>query len=328
LNPLTHHEILELVAPFARRGRHVDLAATDRLQRRVVFKPLKHPALQHPAHQPESGDSLQLRETLTLEDLGSGAYRLTRILSPDIGPDARLEAEGPDPGELLARIQDVPLQRQFHHAAGVTIALSFRLMSGAMTLTCASALVAGLALKLDASIPRGPGAISLNPAPGDELDLPQDALAVLGGRWSRLRRAGDGWEGELQLSRREPKRSRDAEAAIDSAVVHLARLLQEPPHRFHERWIVARWRVFLRRLVPLAACVALILGAAAVPKLHLAESSGLRMLILNSPPILMILFFCLRDVPIVEIPPLPRRSAVGSWHERLTAPSSASTAQS
>jgi hypothetical protein len=80
--------------------------------------------------------------------------------------------------------------------------------------------------------------------------------------------------------------------------------------------------VFLRRLVPLAVCVALILGAAAVPKLHLAESSGLRMLILNSPPILMILFFCLREVPIVEIPPLPRRPTAASWRERRAAPTS------
>ena len=322
MNPLTHHEILELVAPFARRGRHVDLAATDRLRRRVVFKPLKHSAFQQPGHWPESGDSLQLRETLTLEDLGSGAHRLTRILSPETGPDARLEAEGPDPGELLARIQDVPLQRQFHHAAGVTIALSFRLTSGSMTLICGMAQVAGVNVKLDTSIPRGPAAISLTPAPGEALELPQDALAVLGGRWSRLRRSGEGWAGELQLSRREPHRSRDAEAAIDSAVVHIARLLKEPPHRFHDHWVAARWRVFLRRLVPLAACVALILCAAAVPKLHLAESSGLRMLILNSPPILMILFFCLRDVPIVEIPPVPRRSTVASWHERPMPPTS------
>jgi hypothetical protein len=95
--------------------------------------------------------------------------------------------------------------------------------------------------------------------------------------------------------------------------LHLACVLEEPPSRFHERWVVARWRVFLRRLMPLAACIGLIVCAAAVPKLHLAERSGLRMLILNSPPILLMLFFCLREVPIVEIPPLPRRSAAASW---------------
>jgi hypothetical protein len=37
------------------------------------------------------------------------------------------------------------------------------------------------------------------------------------------------------------------------------------------------------------------------------------MVILNTPPILMMLFFCLREIPVVEIPPLPRRSAAAAW---------------
>ena len=41
--PLTHHDILELAAPFSRRERHVDLAASDRMQRTLLFKPLEHP---------------------------------------------------------------------------------------------------------------------------------------------------------------------------------------------------------------------------------------------------------------------------------------------
>jgi hypothetical protein len=158
--------------------------------------------------------------------------------------------------------------------------------------------------------------------PGDELRLPQDALAVLGGRWSRLRDSAEGWTGELRLRGREPGRTRRAQAAIETAALHLARMLAEPPCRFHERWIAARWRVFCRRLVPLAVCIGLILCAAAAPKLHLAERSGLRMLILNSPPILLILFFCRREIPVVEIPPLPRRSAAASWRAGRPAPSS------
>jgi hypothetical protein len=317
LNPLTHHEMLELVAPFARLGRHVDLPASDRLQRRVAFKAIEHP---------ESADFPWLRDTLMLQDLGSGTYRLTRLLAPAGGPDARLTAEGPDPGDLLARINDLPAQHQFLTANGFLIALSFQLKPGsaATRLTSAVAQVAGVTLKLDASIPRGPAAVTVTRSPTDELMLPQDALAVLGGHWSRLRTAGDGWACELQLPRHEPRRSRRVAVAIESAAAHLAELLEEPPHRFHDRWFVARWRVFFRRLVPLAACVGLILCAAAVPKLHLAEGSGLRMLILNSPPILMILFFCLREIPIVEIPPVPRRSAAVSWRERPAAPAAAS----
>jgi hypothetical protein len=309
--------MLELVAPFARLGRHVDLAATDRLRRRVAFRPIEHC---------ESADLPRLRETLTLEDSGSRSYRLTRLLTPAAGPDARLETEGADPGELLARIQKVPLRRQFIVADGFLISLSFRLRleSASMLFTCGVAHVAGVTVTLDAAIPRGPARIVLTSAPGDDLELPQDALAVLGGDWSRLRSEGERCTAELQLPRREPRRSRRAEAAIAAAVAHLTRLLTEPPARFHERWIVARWRVFLRRLVPLAACIALIACAAAVPKLHLAEGSGLRMLILNSPPILMILFFCLREIPIVEIPPLPRRPAAAAWRERRDVPASPS----
>ncbi len=344
MNPLTHHEILELVGPFTRRGRHVDFAGTDRLRRRVAFRPIDHP---------ESSGCPPLRETLALEDLGGAAYRLTRRLTPAAGPDATLEAEGADatreaegavPGELLARIDAVPPQRQFRVAdGGVLIAVSFRLLtvarsasaelsasargpgsastsgadSAGMILTRGVAQVVGLDVTLDAaSARRGPAAVAVTRrAPGDALRLPEDALAVLGGQWSRLRETTDGWAAELQLRAREPQRSRDAEAALDTAARHLASMLAEPPYRFHERWIAARWRVFCRRLVPLAACIGLILCAAAVPKLHLAESSGLRMLILNSPPILMMLFFCLREIPVVEFPPLPRRSAAGSWRE-------------
>lgn len=319
LNPLTHHDILELVGPFTRRGRHVDLAATDRMRRRVGFRPIDHP---------DASGCSSLRETIALEDLGTlddwdrASYRLTRRLTPAAGPAATLEAVGPDPGELLARIDAVPPQRHFHAPPGVLIALSFRLTPGpgpqsgspSMLLTRGMAHVAGLNMTLDAATAkRGPAAIALTRAPGDALRLPQDALAVLGGQWSRLRETTEGWAADLQLRGQEPGRSRDAEAALETAARHLAGMLAEPPYRFHERWIAARWRVFCRRLVPLAVCIGLILCAAAVPKLHLAESSGLRMLILNSPPILMILFFCLREIPVVEIPPLPRRSDAASW---------------
>ena len=309
LNPLTHHEILELIGPFTRRGRHVDLAVTDRLQRRIAFQSRDIPG---------TSGCPGLRETLSLEDLGSGSYRLTRLLSPPAGPAASLEVVGPRPGDLLERIEEVPAQRQFRAAHGVAIAVSFRLMAqaGSMIFAHGVAQLAGLNFRLEASRVRAaPAAVALTGTPGHGLRLPQDALAVLGGHWSRLRESGDGWAGELRLPAREPRRSGQCEAALETAASHLARMLKEPPGRFHERWTAARWRVFGRRLVPLAACIGLILCAAAVPRLHLAAGSGLRMLILNSPPLLMILFFCLREIPIVEIPPLPRRSDAQSWRE-------------
>ena len=42
--PLTHHEILALAAPFARAGWQVDLAASQRAERRIAFRPLERPA--------------------------------------------------------------------------------------------------------------------------------------------------------------------------------------------------------------------------------------------------------------------------------------------
>ena len=320
LNPLTHHEILGLVGPFTRRGRHVDLAATDRLERRVAFKSIDHA---------QSSDAVKLRETLALTDLGLGVYRLIRLLTPEVGPDALLEAVGTEPAELLARIEAVPPQRQFRVQQGVVIAMSFRLEprlgtdAVGMAFTRGRAQVAGLDFEVDATmVKRGPAAVALTRMPGDELQLPQDALAVLGGRWTRLRDSGQGWAGELRLPGTEPRRTRQAQAAIEMAALHLARMLAEPPRRFHERWMAARWRVFCRRLVPLAVCIGLILCAAATPKLHLSESSGLRMLILNSPPILMMLFFCMREIPVVEIPPLPRPSEAPSWRAGRPARSS------
>jgi hypothetical protein len=318
---LTHHEILELVGPFTRRGRHVDLAASDRLRRRIAFKAIDHPETSH---------APSLRETLMLDDLGSGSYRLTRLLTPVAGPGASLEAIGKEPADLLARIEGVPPQSQFRVTLGAVIALSFRLPpgsdAGSLMFTRGTTQIDDVEFTLDASAAtRGPAAVSLTHPPGDALRIPQDALAVLGGEWSRLRDRPDGWACELRLGK-EPRRSRQAIAAVEAAVPHLVRTLTEAPCRFHERWTVARWRVFCRRLVPLAVCIGLILCAAAVPKLHLAEGSGLRMLILNSPPILMILFFCLREVPVVEIPPLPRRPDAASWRDAHAAPAAASSA--
>jgi len=318
MQPLTHHEILELVGPFSRRGRQVDLAATDRLARRIAFKSIEHP---------ENSAGLTIRETLTLEDAGPGSYRLTRVLTQQAGPEANLEASGTDPAELLARIDAVAPQRQFRVAEGVTAATSFRLQTGpeagadSMIFMWGKARVAGLDLRLDAStVTRGPAAVALTHGAGEVWQLPQDTLAVLGGRWSRLRDAEQGWAGDLQLRDREPRRSHEAEAATLEAALHLARLVAEPPRRFHERFTGARWRVFCRRLVPLAVCIGLIVGAACAPKLALPERSGLRMLILNSPPLLMMLFFCLREIPVVEIPPVPRRSEAAAWRVRRVAP--------
>ena len=42
MKPLSHHEILGWIEPFARRGLQADLAASDRLAGKLSFRPQAH----------------------------------------------------------------------------------------------------------------------------------------------------------------------------------------------------------------------------------------------------------------------------------------------
>jgi hypothetical protein len=158
----------------------------------------------------------------------------------------------------------------------------------------------------------------MHPA-GDSIVLPDDLLAVLGWPWSRLQRVHGGWTGVLRLSGKDEgehfTRSPLARERLQQTIAHLVRTLAEPPIRFHERLSRQRWLVTLRRAFPALAGVGLLLGAAAVPKIDMAQDSVLRMLIFHSPPLLLVVFFCLREMPRIEIPPLPRASHAPSWRE-------------
>jgi hypothetical protein len=57
----------------------------------------------------------------------------------------------------------------------------------------------------------------------------------------------------------------------------------------------------------------LIVAAALVPYLPLADDSPLHMMIFHMPGLLLVLYFCLPETPTIEIPPLPRRPAAASW---------------
>ena len=312
-HPLTHHEILGLIGPFTRRGRHLDLPASDRLARRLVFKPIEHadPAIA----------SLTLIEGLQLEQPDDDTYRLTRTLSLPCGLQATLQTDGTDPGELLARIEAVPLQRQFQHGEGYDVALCHRLdatkggpAAALMVLTRATARIEGLRLAMKVPAVTGiPADIELEAAHGDSVDLPQDLLAVLGWSWARLVRVGKAWTCSLRLRGSGPDRSRDAETKLERTAQHLARTLSEPPPRFHDQRVAARWGVVVRRSIPLLVTVSLIGLAAAVPSMGLSENSVLRMVIFQSPPLLLGLVFCMRELPQIEIPPWPRRPSQSAW---------------
>jgi len=304
--PLTHHQILELVAPCARSGWRVDLAASDRVARRVVFKPRDLPDTVPP-----------LRATLALEAPEQGELRLTRgLLRPD-GLQAPAVAEGRDVADLLTRIEAVAPGQHFSAGPGWLAALGWRMRrSAAPQLHHAELRVAGLTLQMTvSSVPRIPAELTLRAATGGAItELPHDLLSVLGGDWSRLTHATDHWKASVDLRGRDvTQRSADALRRLQAAATHLVRTLAEPPRRFHERHRAARWRATVRRAVPLAACVGVIGAALAVPALDLPEDSVVRMLIFNAPPILLGLFVVLREMPRVELPPLPRPLAETAW---------------
>jgi hypothetical protein len=312
MQPLTHHEIMSLVAPFARAGRHVDLAASDRLQRRLAFKPLQHAAVEA-----DGTCALPaLREELLLDAPSAGQHRLTRVLHLPGGAQASLSCEGEDLAALLAAVQAVPPQRQLLPIDGVLLALSHRLVlpSGSLQLTRAEGQVAGLRLQLAVSRVSGiAGELTLAAPAGQDYELPEDLLAVLGLAWSRLSRRAGEWQASIVLRGDDAQRTRDAEDKLGRTVRHLARTLAEPPAHFHQRFRRQRWGVTLRRATPLLAAVALIVAALLVPQLELGSDSVLRMLIFNSPPLLLVWLFSMREMPRIEVPPLPRVSSLPGW---------------
>ena len=314
--PWSHHEILARVEPFTRQGRRVDLAASDRAARQLKFKPVVHPAT---APLPAFTESWQL------DGLSDGRYRLTRTLSLDGGLQATLETEGEDVATLQAEIDAVPPQRQLHAGAGFVIARNHRLewlpaargrsaRSLRLVFATAAAQVDGFSLTMAMSRVTGiPAHLQLRATQGDAAELPDDLLAVLGHSWARLVKVRYGWTADLRLKGHMPERGDDAETKFDRTLEHLAQTLAEPPAAFHDKQRRARWRVVGRRAVPLAASLALIGGAFAVPSLQLAQDSVLRMLIFHAPPILLVGFFCLRELPRIEIPSRPKPLRLPAW---------------
>jgi hypothetical protein len=272
-------------------------------------------------------------------------HRLQRQLLPRVaavppaaslaGPlCAVLEAEGPQVPELLAWLDAVTPAQQWLLAGGVPVALGHKLMTPArgqtepvLLLASARAQLAGLAVELQVSrVKNVPAEITLHPLPGAHpappQTLPEDLLAVLGLAWSRLVRSSSGWRATVQLRGEGAARAQDAQAKFCRTVEHLAQVLAQAPAQFHARFAAARWRVSLRRGFPLLVCSGLIGAAAAVPLLELGPDSVWRMLIFNAPPLLLLWMFTLRELPRIEIPPLPRRLPASAWtpapaaHER------------
>jgi len=320
LPALTHHEIFSLVEPFTRAGHAVDLPASDRSARRLCFKP----------RQGVLG-AAALSEWLELDASEPGHFELTRVSRIDAGAEARLVTRGTRPAELLVRLAAVPAQAQFRVGPGWVVAHSHRVGAAAagaaaddagVTLRLAASEVQAGALRLQARLPAlsgYPGEIELAATGPGLIDLPDDLLAVLGRRWVRLWRVGPNWHSTLRLRGRDPERSRRAEADIEAAAAHLALTLAEPPARFHQRLAGARWAFAARRALPAASVLGLIGGALAVPQLEMANSSVLRMLVFNAPPLLLALGICLQELPRFELPRPPRPLKAPAWQAGVPA---------
>jgi hypothetical protein len=307
LSPLTHHEILALVAPFTRHGRHVDLAASNRSERLIVFQPREHFV----------ADGV-LRETLQLHSFGTGTCQLTRVLTRACGLQAKLQAMGPEAAKLLAEVEAVLPDRQFQDGPGFAIARSYSLEGApqGLILTSGEVRTSELTLSMTVSpVRRVAAELTLTASGTANLALPEDLLAVLGWDWARLVPGKPGWKTKLRLRGAAPARTRKAELALERAAAHLARTLAEAPHCFHDRLLAARWGVVLRRAIPLLTFVFLLIAVASLARRGVGRGSELWVLFFRVPTALIALSFCLQELPQYEIPPLPRRMAMPSWRQ-------------
>jgi hypothetical protein len=323
LPPLSHHEILQHVAPFARRGHVLDLASTDRAERRIVFKAVAHKrgAGDGAAAAPSATDAPEaFVEQIALEVLEGDRLRLVRTLDTPEGLQARLDIEGSDAEALLEQLQTVPPARQFLQAADRMIALRHRLAplsrgaSPTLVLRTAQAGLRGLGLEATLSSVSGyPLEFELVREAGATLAPPDDLLAVLGAGWDRLVPIGRGWRGAASVRGAEPARTPAAEARLVEAVAHLARTLAAPPADFHARHRGARWRVALRGTPPVLFGAGLVVAAILIQRYWPERASWIGLLANMAPPVLMALFFMRREMPRIGLPRVPRCPPATAW---------------
>ena len=306
--PLSHHAILALVAPFSAAGWALDLPASDRAARRLVFRPVAHAAgATHPA----------LTETRELRDTPRG-WQLLRHLQPEPGValpaemTAEVVAEDGEPAELLAAAAAIAPGDLFT-AEGAALVLRCR-PGHPPQLRAAQARVAGLRVACTVSGVKGyPMQLVLTRAEADARRLPDDLFEVLGGAWSRLVPLRTGWESSVMLRGQGAERSADARARLALSLAHLAGVLAAPPALFHQRFRARRWRIGLLRGGPLSLGVAVVAVAFAVRGTGGQAEAMLGALANLVPPLLMALFFMRREMPRIELPRVPRRPPASSW---------------
>ena len=311
-----------MVEPFTRRGRHVDLAASDRLTRRLLFKPTLRTLAQ--GGSPPIA-TLGVKETLKLEAPGSRHFRLTRILTDEAGRVAILRVDGPEPGKLIEQVDAVDPARQLPTLAGLRVARSYRLETGLertgktvsatrLVLLNAATELAGIAVTLDAQGGHGmPAEVRLCMAPEHAIRPPEDLLAVLGWAWGPLRPTENGWRAHLRVPGSEPARTPDVEAKLARTLEHLVGTLCAPPKRFHRVWQRERQRVLLRRALGLLAIGGSLAAGPALLLIGAPAGSPLRLLSFGIPALLILVLLSRHETPLMKPPALPRPLPDDAW---------------
>lgn len=341
MKPLTHHEILTIVGPFAAAGRRVDLGASDREGRELAFQPIRHEG--------SAAGVPDCVETLRLSLPRPGRVHLVRIVqvsgrhggetqggkggsgapptsSGDDGQGAQLEAQAEIWAESVEEawrtISAFPLDEHFAldeygaPGCGTLVAFSWAL-EPLPRLVRAEARIGERRVILDATrTPGMPADLRLTAHPDGDAEFPDDLVAVLGGSWRPLLSTDEGWKTTVKLPRREPGRSAVARERFLRTTEHLAGCWAGSPAEFHQRFRRARWNVFRRRTtwMQIGAVIAVILVW--MFQQERIAGGGILPLWVNSVPLLLLIgafFFWSWDVPMIEFPPIPREPGIDGW---------------
>lgn len=332
--PLSHQELLDLVAPFVRAGLRVDLAASRREEHRVALRRAAADPADATADAPASGVThpVHCEDHLELDASSRPRLRLTRTVRQG-AIEGRVSAAGRDPPALLAAVESVPADRIVESRGRAVIARRYEVDptgrgtgTSGRRLARATVRLDGLEVVVDVPEARGLSAeVALRPMGRHRIDLPEDLLAVLGWNWGRLVRDGSGWATRLRLRGPASGRTDRAETAIGLLAAHLGRTLAEPAARYHPRLVRARWAVFARRAIP-TATAALLLASVGVmaawrPELSMAQWIALY----HVPTLIVAASFMMQELPRFEIPPWPRALPATAWPDDPSAEASGST---
>lgn len=307
MRPLSHHDILRLIAPFTARGYRLDQDATDRSARRIGFRSGADDSGSERLVLvvPEAGVSQLVRRAGSADGEVTGELCVVDASDIDAALTAVLDAHAP---ALSVRSRD-----------GVAIALQYRCRNADFPweLVRATARVAGRLVWIDATRgdpEKGRIEYAIGPRDGGELPLPSDLVAVLGRGWGPMQWRESAWRGRLQVTRSDALRRARVERAAERLVNHVGQVFAATPDAFHARYRRARWGVVWRRLLPTVVFALLVLGLVA-PMVLVAEFEAPGWFIALSHPFMLfgVMLAIYLDVRLFDVPPLPRRLILEHW---------------